>query len=104
MLELEPVLQDVVPPGRRGDGRAAIHLDRRAGDIVGARRGEEQAGMRDILRRSRPPDRHRRTVGGETLLAEHRLGAIARDEARSEEHTSEFQSLMRISYAVFCLT
>src|SRR3546814_7523044 len=26
-----------------------------------------------------------------------------RGEARSEEHTSELQSLMRISYAVFCL-
>src|SRR3546814_7072078 len=26
-----------------------------------------------------------------------------RDEKRSEEHTSELQSLMRISYAVFCL-
>src|SRR3546814_9205079 len=25
------------------------------------------------------------------------------DEERSEEHTSELQSLMRISYAVFCL-
>src|SRR3546814_9948426 len=25
------------------------------------------------------------------------------DEPRSEEHTSELQSLMRISYAVFCL-
>src|SRR3546814_1291766 len=25
-------------------------------------------------------------------------------ETRSEEHTSELQSLMRISYAVFCLT
>src|SRR3546814_4515436 len=25
------------------------------------------------------------------------------DDARSEEHTSELQSLMRISYAVFCL-
>src|SRR3546814_8402465 len=25
-------------------------------------------------------------------------------EVRSEEHTSELQSLMRISYAVFCLT
>src|SRR3546814_10500873 len=25
------------------------------------------------------------------------------DELRSEEHTSELQSLMRISYAVFCL-
>src|SRR3546814_4711969 len=29
------------------------------------------------------------------------LGALA--EIRSEEHTSELQSLMRISYAVFCL-
>src|SRR3546814_7770027 len=26
------------------------------------------------------------------------------DADRSEEHTSELQSLMRISYAVFCLT
>src|SRR3546814_1752248 len=26
-----------------------------------------------------------------------------RDDDRSEEHTSELQSLMRISYAVFCL-
>src|SRR3546814_2228484 len=29
--------------------------------------------------------------------------AMARRYARSEEHTSELQSLMRISYAVFCL-
>src|SRR3546814_10749814 len=29
--------------------------------------------------------------------------AAARSGARSEEHTSELQSLMRISYAVFCL-
>src|SRR3546814_10886087 len=28
---------------------------------------------------------------------------LGRSEARSEEHTSELQSLMRISYAVFCL-
>src|SRR3546814_2161457 len=28
----------------------------------------------------------------------------AADGERSEEHTSELQSLMRISYAVFCLT
>src|SRR3546814_2268760 len=35
------------------------------------------------------------------------LGAVAVEaplaERRSEEHTSELQSLMRISYAVFCL-
>src|SRR3546814_6647194 len=30
-------------------------------------------------------------------------GNIAWDQIRSEEHTSELQSLMRISYAVFCL-
>src|SRR3546814_3492159 len=28
---------------------------------------------------------------------------VPRPAARSEEHTSELQSLMRISYAVFCL-
>src|SRR3546814_5511010 len=28
---------------------------------------------------------------------------LAPDKRRSEEHTSELQSLMRISYAVFCL-
>src|SRR3546814_6268569 len=30
-------------------------------------------------------------------------GPSAPDDHRSEEHTSELQSLMRISYAVFCL-
>src|SRR3546814_8968012 len=29
--------------------------------------------------------------------------ALCASECRSEEHTSELQSLMRISYAVFCL-
>src|SRR3546814_4712258 len=31
------------------------------------------------------------------------IGVVGPDVARSEEHTSELQSLMRISYAVFCL-
>src|SRR3546814_4611425 len=31
------------------------------------------------------------------------LNEHTRGKARSEEHTSELQSLMRISYAVFCL-
>src|SRR3546814_10116864 len=35
------------------------------------------------------------------LLFRHRDGCG--DHVRSEEHTSELQSLMRISYAVFCL-
>src|SRR3546814_1752893 len=40
------------------------------------------------------------SMQGVLLLLE--LGR-ARAAARSEEHTSELQSLMRISYAVFCL-
>src|SRR3546814_1603706 len=61
--------------------------------------------------------RHRedRRPGGElprdhalTLLFEHAVGLDHRggdvaQAVRSEEHTSELQSLMRISYAVFCL-
>src|SRR3546814_10271833 len=31
------------------------------------------------------------------------IGLVLRTGGRSEEHTSELQSLMRISYAVFCL-
>src|SRR3546814_9722320 len=31
------------------------------------------------------------------------VGFAIRNVVRSEEHTSELQSLMRISYAVFCL-
>src|SRR3546814_5293538 len=33
----------------------------------------------------------------------HKASRYKRDAMRSEEHTSELQSLMRISYAVFCL-
>src|SRR3546814_8615859 len=36
-------------------------------------------------------------------IIEARQGDVAEPERRSEEHTSELQSLMRISYAVFCL-
>src|SRR3546814_10474229 len=43
----------------------------------------------------------RRAVG--RLLREQRLDAGVEPATRSEEHTSELQSLMRISYAVFCL-
>src|SRR3546814_9567011 len=37
------------------------------------------------------------------LLRSRRLRLHEKRDLRSEEHTSELQSLMRISYAVFCL-
>src|SRR3546814_8782773 len=41
--------------------------------------------------------------GREADPAAGRTEALQARQARSEEHTSELQSLMRISYAVFCL-
>src|SRR3546814_3999496 len=48
--------------------------------------------------------RRRRHLAGSSIAGNH-LGMRARSMVaiRSEEHTSELQSLMRISYAVFCL-
>src|SRR3546814_976869 len=40
-------------------------------------------------------------IGSSNELGAFYAGSMAR--LRSEEHTSELQSLMRISYAVFCL-
>src|SRR3546814_3936295 len=43
-------------------------------------------------------------LGGSAARAKARMiSGTAMDAERSEEHTSELQSLMRISYAVFCL-
>src|SRR3546814_7867355 len=42
-------------------------------------------------------------AGGDRLAVFGVRPDLARQRERSEEHTSELQSLMRISYAVFCL-
>src|SRR3546814_3752602 len=58
----------------------------------------------NLVEQARP-----RAVGEETVgAASQQKGLLQRVERpvhrpRSEEHTSELQSLMRISYAVFCL-
>src|SRR3546814_5646031 len=57
-------------------------------------------GLRPVLRalyRDDEPVWH----GQGTVVGRRRR--TAREAGRSEEHTSELQSLMRISYAVFCL-
>src|SRR3546814_1906262 len=46
---------------------------------------------------------HRRLPGLLLLACTVRQGLVHAFGQRSEEHTSELQSLMRISYAVFCL-
>src|SRR3546814_1648988 len=55
------------------------------------------------LFRSRSFSRRVRPVGQAPYQCGGCSGEASRASGRSEEHTSELQSLMRISYAVFCL-
>src|SRR3546814_1092510 len=58
------------------------------------------------LRRRRPQtgaSRARWQGAGDRLRRRRHREGRGRDRGRSEEHTSELQSLMRNSYAVFCL-
>src|SRR3546814_3846906 len=87
----------------------AIIFDEAADDALGAQhlgRGQHQVGRGDAFLQLAGEfeaddfgDQHA------DRLAEHRGLRLdpADAPARSEEHTSELQSLMRISYAVFCL-
>src|SRR3546814_7990201 len=76
-----------------GRGHARI-LGHDAGDLRQLRRSP--GGRRGSV--------HRLLEVGDQGRAEQRLPLLGEaDDVRSEEHTSELQSLMRISYAVFCL-
>src|SRR3546814_5432259 len=96
------------------DLRLADHRGR--GDHFGSEQEGERACAADELR---PDEAHHRLSGNAERERDARLrrddpetdlADLLRDrgealfgEVRSEEHTSELQSLMRISYAVFCL-
>src|SRR3546814_10560149 len=74
------------------------------------RRIGEPAGLRKFADEQRDHAQDRaRCRHPEAEIVEERKADVARadlkrhDIVRSEEHTSELQSLMRISYAVFCL-
>src|SRR3546814_3938399 len=69
-------------------GHALRHLDPVAGGVLCRQ-------YRKLAARARADRQH---------MAAHRQPRISIEaDFRSEEHTSELQSLMRISYAVFCL-
>src|SRR3546814_7692641 len=83
--------------GRRDVGVAEHQLQRAQ---IGA--AFEQVRRKGVAQHMRA-DRGRVDPGARGELAQHLEQSHARDMRRSEEHTSELQSLMRISYAVFCL-
>src|SRR3546814_2127052 len=82
-----------------------IMVRRHDEDRARARQSSAQPGE-EVPRRAGLERHHRRAVRKEKAReTAHRSGGElqAIDCRRSEEHTSELQSLMRISYAVFCL-
>src|SRR3546814_3468553 len=88
----------------RSAGRPAAASRRGSGFIGdGWRRGDDAHAH---ARQQRQVGLRRQLDVDHEVAAAAPLGArfgCAGDGARSEEHTSELQSLMRISYAVFCL-
>src|SRR3546814_8732583 len=83
---------------RRGNATA---VDIKYRVVAGIDGGNQAASVRPRIggRQRAVPDRDQGSVSGclecAFVSGDHRV--------RSEEHTSELQSLMRISYAVFCL-
>src|SRR3546814_768731 len=77
----------------------ARHLRAVAEDFGGQRRGDDP----DVGQAGELALQHR--VGAKLAVEfdQRHMGDDAGEVDRSEEHTSELQSLMRISYAVFCL-
>src|SRR3546814_3171086 len=80
-------------PGRAPGAGTALRQHPRA-------QGTGAAGLRAEAQDADPAVPHSRIRLAGRLV--HRQPAVRR-RARSEAHTSELQSLMRISYAVFCL-
>src|SRR3546814_5234676 len=82
------------------DEHLAVTIDRlkqRYGVVVDTRRPSvayKESVRKPVTQRGR----HKKQSGGHG-----QFGDVVIEVRRSEEHTSELQSLMRISYAVFCL-
>src|SRR3546814_10864094 len=79
--------------GALGLDRPHLYILRARGPPRRSAIGRERSLLGDGARRQLP----------RRLLDQVELGKFAIQLGRSEEHTSELQSLMRISYAVFCL-
>src|SRR3546814_10632107 len=94
-----------------GDARLVVHnypddltlVGRRPEWLTGRRLRRWAAGGVEIARKIAPAMIRCHGADWNTFLASRIKAELGIPYVRSEEHTSELQSLMRISYAVFCL-
>src|SRR3546814_9045208 len=77
-----------------------VEMQRGYGDVIVSRGLQIGSVIRCMDSAAKPKPVIRKAA---RVSALYYAGATIVMEARSEEHTSELQSLMRISYAVFCL-
>src|SRR3546814_8409069 len=89
IADAQPGLRDYrgAAPAQHVDTRQQFGHGEGLGQIIVAAGAQARDAFIDLAERAQ--DQHRRRVASRAH--------------RSEEHTSELQSLMRISYAVFCL-
>src|SRR3546814_6582814 len=91
-------------PLQRSNSDFQIHIEGRKSHVSGRPHARHRIdGKRDLLRQRM----RNRSEDGEPAFRPKLRQLDPREiprVARSEEHTSELQSLMRTSYAVFCLT
>src|SRR3546814_7454240 len=92
---------------RKGHSRSVPrHKDACIARSRSTRASRRADGFARAAQAARPPHKRREPTGYSDRRRA-RTGAASRTKVqqatRSEEHTSELQSLMRISYAVFCL-
>src|SRR3546814_9272271 len=114
-LPPSPTLTDTLFPyttrfrstGARGCGAVAVLRHRYSGGGNNQRHGcRDVQAMAAVAARTANVDRIGRSLDRHHPHPHFPCGGrdlIGRFATRSEEHTSELQSLMRISYAVFCL-
>src|SRR3546814_8810893 len=115
MVRLQPrstrtdtLFPDTTPFRSIGDPPDARHIPLAPGEaeiLVGSLETAIKAGDETVAWRDESIPATTATLQATRGIAdlERQIAAEAGDQSRSEEHTSELQSLMRTSYAVICL-
>src|SRR3546814_2258324 len=94
-------LAEILHRSSAGPSDSSLGEAKRAGTGQACSREKVRRGPACVPGRYRNAPRYYRACSD--AVARYRASAGSAQRSRSEEHTSELQSLMRNSYAVFCL-